>query len=146
VFGESYAGMYAPSCAREIHLQNGRPENANATINLKVREEVLAGAAAHFKALRTLTDRFFLPSLSRITPTENDGQGLALGNGWVAPLIQTKSYPEYAYHHSLIDEQGKAWLEKEIEDCVKAIYIKRGGEQVCGLGSAVCFVSSNLIF
>lgn len=37
IFGESYAGMYGPSIAREIHLQNGLPENANATINLKVR-------------------------------------------------------------------------------------------------------------
>lgn len=28
--------MYGPSIAREIHLQNGLPENANDTIPLKV--------------------------------------------------------------------------------------------------------------
>lgn len=37
IFGESYAGMYGPSIAREVHEQNGQPENENATIPLKVR-------------------------------------------------------------------------------------------------------------
>lgn len=63
-------------------------------------------------------------------PTSQSEQGIALGNGWVDPHIQTKSYPEYAYHHSLIDGQGKAWLENELHECLKALHIKRGGEQV----------------
>lgn len=54
------------------------------------------------------------------------------------PHIQTKSYPEYAFHHSLIDAQGKKWLETELDECLKALYIKRGGEQVGTLLTRLC--------
>lgn len=43
-------------------------------------------------------------------------KGLALGNGWVDPHLQTKSYPDYAYHHSLIDLQGNEDMATDRHD------------------------------
>ena len=53
------------------------------------------------------------------------------------PPTQTASYPIYAYSHSLIDEEGRRWVEKEYEDCLKKIDLEVGekvGGWVGGVG------------
>jgi len=55
-------------------------------------------------------------------------KGLALGNGWVDPKLQTASYSSYAFSHSLVDDEGREWLEGEFKDCLKRIDLGVGEE------------------
>jgi len=48
-------------------------------------------------------------------------KGLAVGNGWVDPLIQAGSYGPFAYTHNLIDSSDLAQVQQQYQQCATDI-------------------------
>jgi len=48
-------------------------------------------------------------------------KGLAIGNGWIDPLIQTGSYAPFAYYHNLIPQSTVQQANQQYQQCVQDI-------------------------
>jgi carboxypeptidase D len=47
-------------------------------------------------------------------------RGIMIGNGWIHPLIQTQTMPEYAYSMGLLNWQQRHYLETSAKNCGRA--------------------------
>jgi carboxypeptidase C (cathepsin A) len=97
IFGESYAGMYVPSIARTIHLEN----------------EKLSHQATGRSRTNSRTDTIPIPLA-----------GIALGNGWIDARLQGPAVIDYAYWHGMLDQYTRENLHAEYEHCMKNYYSK----------------------
>jgi len=48
-------------------------------------------------------------------------QGIGIGDGWVSPLVQEKTYGEYAYSHGLISRAQQEHVDALYADCKRAV-------------------------
>jgi carboxypeptidase C (cathepsin A) len=91
IFGESYAGYYVPSIARQIYLENAKLEE---TILSEVDEQ----------------DKIYIPLA-----------GIALGNGWMEAKTQGSAIIDYAWWHGMIDTYTRAQLHREWKQCESTV-------------------------
>lgn len=98
VTGESYAGMFIPSVARHIHLENKKAIAAAAAA---------AAATDETKSADTLASRFIVPL-----------KGASLGNGWVEAKTQGPAVIDYSWWHGLIDKPTRDSLHVAWENCM----------------------------
>jgi carboxypeptidase C (cathepsin A) len=93
IFGESYAGMYVPSIARTIYLEN---------------EKLSRQAGRSRTSSRTGIDTIPIQLA-----------GIALGNGWIDARVQGPAVIDYAYWHGMLDQSTRENLHAEHEHCMK---------------------------
>jgi carboxypeptidase C (cathepsin A) len=98
IFGESYAGMYVPSIARTIYLENEKLSHK-------------AGRSRTTASSRPDTDTIPIPLA-----------GIALGNGWIDARVQGPAVIDYAYWHGMLDQYTRENLHAEYEHCMKNYY------------------------
>ncbi|KAL7551699.1 hypothetical protein ACHAWF_014881 [Thalassiosira exigua] len=87
--GESYAGMYIPSIARGIHLRN---------VDLQIGKNMGESEAQSLQMVNL--------------------RGLAIGNGWIDPMIQGPTTIDFAWWHGMIDLQTYRGLHEMWDECV----------------------------
>jgi carboxypeptidase C (cathepsin A) len=71
----------------------------------------------------------FIPYLATEIDMQNDAQpvisvnlkGMAIGDGWSAPLIQTSVYAQQAYYYSMIDENELRSVNQQMDQCSQAV-------------------------
>jgi carboxypeptidase C (cathepsin A) len=134
ISGESYAGMYIPSIAHEIHLQNKRIYDSLATPSV-----VDASVIHNFRHERN--------QLSRIIPI----RGLAIGNGWIDAKIQGPTTIDFAWWHGMIDLQDHRNLHTKWDECMNMQIIDSSEKPFhpfnvpdeCGITSAVMKASGS---
>ena len=134
ISGESYAGMYIPSIAREIHLQNKRISDSLATpsvVDATVIHKVRDGGT----------------QISRIIPI----RGLAIGNGWIDAKIQGPTTIDFAWWHGMIDLQDHRNLHIKWNECMNMQILDSSEKPFhpftvpdeCGITSAVMKASGS---
>jgi carboxypeptidase D len=89
--GESYAGVYIPYIASKI-LENNK-KHQEATISKHHGDQV----TVHVQL-----------------------EGIMIGNGWIDPLTQYRSYIDYPYRMGLIDTADKEKMEQQYKTCQTA--------------------------
>jgi hypothetical protein len=103
ISGESYAGMYIPSIAHEIHLQNKRISYSPGTPGV-----------ADASVIARLDDKIYSsPKLRTIKIA-----GLAIGNGWIDAKIQGPTTIDFAWWHGMIDLQDRRNLQAQWDKCI----------------------------
>lgn len=103
ISGESYAGMYIPSIAHEIHLQNKRISYSPGTPGV-----------ADASVIARLDDKIYSsPKLRTIKIA-----GLAIGNGWIDAKLQGPTTIDFAWWHGMIDLQDRRNLQAQWDKCI----------------------------
>ena len=108
ITGESYAGMYIPSIAHEIHLQNK-------IISLSPATPGVVDASV----IPQLQDKNDSSRISRVIPI----RGLAIGNGWIDAKIQGPTTIDFAWWHGLIDLQDHRNLHAKWDKCINELIL-----------------------
>ena len=108
ITGESYAGMYIPSIAHEIHLQNK-------IISLSPASPGVVDASV----IPQLQDKIDSSRISRVIPI----RGLAIGNGWIDAKIQGPTTIDFAWWHGLIDLQDHRNLHAKWDKCINELIL-----------------------
>ena len=136
ITGESYAGMYIPSIAHEIHLQNKIMSLSPATPGV-----------VDASVIPQLQDKIDSSRISRVIPI----RGLAIGNGWIDAKIQASTYVDYAWWHGMIDLQDYRGLKAKWEECIQNKILDSSEvpfhsfttSDECGISGAVMKASGN---
>lgn len=109
VTGESYAGMFVPSVARHIHLENKK------AIKLAEKEKQTNKKNGHEKKIdeNAPTDDEIISGRRIIIPLA----GASLGNGWIEAETQGPAVIDYSWWHGLIDKPTRDALHTAWENC-----------------------------
>jgi vitellogenic carboxypeptidase-like protein len=118
VTGESYGGHYVPALSYKIHLENLALERRRAEAR---RAEDVGPAVA--RRLRTGG-----PNPARATRSPEmmvPLRGLAIGDGWVDPILQMEGYPAQMFNLGLADGKQTETIRGYCDRTIEAI---RAGE------------------
>jgi hypothetical protein len=119
VTGESYAGMFVPSVARYIHLQNKQALEGHRKLREKKAAEKAKAAKQRQEDDDDDEDDVNNQDASSLASDRIIVQlkGASLGNGWIDAQIQGPAVIDYSWWHGLIDKPTRDSLHVAWDNC-----------------------------